>query len=354
VATETRQPSISEVIFRLLGKHAVLQEDIVGGRNSRVCKVRCDDSNSYAIKFYVPASPGQRDRLETEYSAAKLMWDHGIRCIPEPIAADPDTRCAVYRFIEGDFVPREVGESDIDQAVDFLELLRDLSQLPESEVFPIASEAFLSVQVVCHHIEDRLDRLSAVSVKEEPYILLRQFLKDEFAPVLHQTKTWCMAEGIKIGWKLDREIGREKRTFSPSDFGFHNALKDSSGRLVFLDFEHFGWDDPAKLIADFLLHPHESMNLDWALKKHFFSSVIGCFTDCELEKRIRLVLPLFALKWCMILLNEFVPDDLHRRELAQGSRSVRYDLQLAQLSKARTMLEQCRAIRTQFPYKELW
>lgn len=351
VTTETCQPSVSDVVSRLLDKHVVLQEDMVGGRNSRICKVHCDDSNSYVVKSYALTQLGQRDRLKTEYSAAQFMWDHGIRCIPQPIAADPEARCAIYRFIGADSVqPREASESDIDQAVDFLELLRDLSRLPESEVFPAASEAFFSIQVVFGHIEERLDRLSAVVVEEDPYILLRQFLKDEFEPVLIETKNWCMAEGTRPRWRLDREIEREKWTLSPSDFGFHNVLKDRSGRLVFLDFEHFGWDDPAKLVVDFLLHPHESMALDRALKNHFISQIIGRLADNGLEERVRIALPLFALKWCMILLNEFVPENLHRREFAQGSRPERYDLQLAQLGKARKMLERCRATRAQFPY----
>ena len=42
---------------------------------------------------------------------------------------------------------------------------------------------------------------------------------------------------------------------SPSDFGFHNALATPGGRLVFIDFEYAGWDDPAKLANDFFCQP---------------------------------------------------------------------------------------------------
>ena len=49
---------------------------------------------------------------------------------------------------------------------------------------------------------------------------------------------------------FERDIDSAERTLSPSDFGFHNALKRSDGRIVFLDFEYFGWDDPAKMTAE--------------------------------------------------------------------------------------------------------
>ena len=98
------------------------------------------------------------------------------------------------------------------------------------------------------------------------------------------------------------------RTLSPSDFGFHNALKRPDGQIVFLDFEHFGWDDPAKMIADFLLHPHPDMAIGKSLKRRFIRRMLQCFEDqADLLQRVEIVYPLFGLKWCMIILNPFSP-----------------------------------------------
>ena len=41
---------------------------------------------------------------------------------------------------------------------------------------------------------------------------------------------------------------------SPSDFGFHNSLFRNN-KLFFFDFEYAGWDDPIKLMCDFILNP---------------------------------------------------------------------------------------------------
>ena len=52
-----------------------------------------------------------------------------------------------------------------------------------------------------------------------------------------------------------RSFPQRLRVLSPSDFGFHNALRRPDGTIVFVDFEYFGWDDPAKMMADAMLHP---------------------------------------------------------------------------------------------------
>ena len=42
---------------------------------------------------------------------------------------------------------------------------------------------------------------------------------------------------------------------SPSDFGYNNILLNSN-KLMFLDFEYSGLDDPLKLCFDFIANPN--------------------------------------------------------------------------------------------------
>ena len=141
-----------------------------------------------------------------------------------------------------------------------------------------------------------------------------------------------------LGWHGGDEISLGQRTLSPSDFGFHNTLRLANGRLVFVDFEYFGWDDPAKLIADFIHHP--AVPLDPGLKHHFLRAALVLYNrDPALPGRLDLVYPLLGLKWCLIMLNEFLPDGLTRRKLANASLDV--DLALnTQLGKAEHKLRQ--------------
>ena len=60
------------------------------------------------------------------------------------------------------------------------------------------------------------------------------------------------------------------QVFSPSDFGFHNALLKDNGKLCFLDFEYFGRDDPVKLMADFIWHHYAcTSRSDTSFWKHY-------------------------------------------------------------------------------------
>jgi hypothetical protein len=45
---------------------------------------------------------------------------------------------------------------------------------------------------------------------------------------------------------LDAPLSARLQVLSLSDFGLHNPLRHPDGKLAFLGFEYFGWDEPAK------------------------------------------------------------------------------------------------------------
>src|SRR5207244_2165634 len=143
---------------------------------------------------------------------------------------------------------------------------------------------------------------------------LKDFLND-FDAFWTELVRWSKAQVSRKVVSLQEAISLDQRTLSPSDFGFHNALKKKDGTIVFLDFEYFGWDDPAKMISDFILHP--AMHLSEDLKKYFVRGMQKIFLPQEdLRARLRIVYPLFAMKWCLIFLNEFCSPDFSRRRFA--------------------------------------
>jgi thiamine kinase-like enzyme len=197
-----------------------------------------------------------------------------------------------------------------------------------------------------------MDRLSNLPTADEAHIQLQRFLAKEFAPCLRDIIRENNDRQKKWSISPNAELALEERILSPSDFGFHNILRRSDGRLVFLDFEHFGWDDPAKLISDFLLHPHELMALQEPLKRYFVKKIILNFSGSvdSLVKRLEMVYPLYALKWCMILLNEFVPVDWSRRVFSNSPVVDKSAVQIKQLEKARQMLAKSRNASASFPH----
>ena len=112
---------------------------------------------------------------------------------------------------------------------------------------------------------------------------------------------------------------------SPSDFGFHNALRKIDGSLVWLDFEYFGWDDPAKLICDFLFHP--GFNLTEKQSRQWLQGCQQIFiADSQLSERLYYSLPLYGLRWCLIILNVF----LRNENKSECSSQLQYQLDKAQ------------------------
>ena len=101
-------------------------------------------------------------------------------------------------------------------------------------------------------------------------------------------------------------------TLSPSDFGFHNCLK-KNGKITFIDFEYFGWDDPVKLTADFIWHP--SMVLKLHLIRKWNNSMKKIFSkDRDFQDRLNASMPLYGMRWAMIILNDFFPEFFNRRK----------------------------------------
>jgi thiamine kinase-like enzyme len=171
---------------------------------------------------------------------------------------------------------------------------------------------------------------------------LREFLDAELIPAFGNIVRWSRP---RISFEYELPIS--ERTLSPSDFGFHNALRRDNGQSVFLDFEYFGWDDPAKTISDFLLHP--AMSLSVELKRQFVTAMFSHFAEYpQLVKRVEAIYPLYGIKWCLILLNEFLPEHRLRRQFAGADNPE--ILQMEQLAKARRMLQSIRGEYEQFPY----
>jgi len=338
------------VLSRLLDSAVTAVELLGGGRNSQVYRLTCAGLRQYLAKIYFRHEEDQRDRLEVELSSLQFLWRNGVTCVPQPIAVDRELACVVYEFIEGRRIPSaEVTESDIDDAVQFLVRLEGLKRQEGSRQLALASEVCFSIAAIVDNIHQRMDRLFACRDEGTIYRALGRFLRSDFLPAFGEIVRWCQSQLDKSGVDFTTELEFEERTLSPSDFGFHNALRRTDNRIVYLDFEYFGWDDPAKMVSDFLLHP--AMELDDVLKRRFAENIVGRWQNARrLARRIEIVYPLFGLKWCLILLNEFVPEHLLRRGFASGGDLRRCELQEEQLRKAKRMLERVRREYGKFSY----
>lgn len=301
---------------------------VPGGGNNRLYRVEDAAGRAFALKTYMRNASETRDRLGHEWSGLDFLCRHGVTCVPRPIAMHRADSAALYGWVEGGRV-EVVGPAEIDAAVAFVAALKDLSLLPDATALPLAVEACLSAEELVNQVEWRLRRLTAI---EDPR--LHAVLQQEVLPAQERVVAAVRAGYAAPHLAIAQVLPSERRTLSPSDFGFHNALTTASG-LVFLDFEYFGWDDPVKLVADFLHHP--GMALDDAARRRFLSGARRVFADDPcFNLRLALLYPLYGLRWACILLNEFLPERWARR--AYAGAADRRAAEARQLAKARAKL----------------
>jgi hypothetical protein len=325
-------PDIEDVIIesltKIMGRAVCDVEPLLGGRNSRVVAFAIASGDRYVAKLSRPSVSDRRDRLGTEFQTLSFLWREGVRQIPEPAHWEQEAGILISRRLDGHKIStKELTFDDLDQFVFFLiELQNFQDQAKRTEWIGRASEACFSRDELMANLRWRVERLRSV-VAGEPE--LKKFIENDLSPRLRKAEESRDAGELPLG----------RRILSPSDFGTHNALKGDDTVFRFFDFEYFGWDDPAKTIADFCLHP--AMGLDGRQRRHFAKALMsGLKHGEELPARLSTYFSLYGLKWCLILLNEFLPEVYSRREAAGGEKKYgdRKEVQSQQLAKARAML----------------
>jgi hypothetical protein len=326
-APDADRVQAAEIARALVGDVVHVTPLVSSGRNSRIWHVR-GGCQVFALKQYPSREDDPRDRLATEVGALRLMERHRIQTVPRVIGFDRPRGYALLSWIDGAAVV-SVDDGDIDAATDFLAAIHRLRAAPEAAEQPFASEACLSGREIERQILVRLEQLRSVAAQERELI---DFLDDFFTPAF----AMAVHSAYQQIQDFDAQLTRERCTLVPSDFGFHNCLRRSDGSLAFVDFEYFGWDDPVKLTADILLHP--ARPLDRAQRVRFRQAAGRLYSDDpQFSRRLSAYLPLFGLRWVLIMLNEFIPERWRRRVLA-GDVDGWSAAKARQLSRAREFL----------------
>jgi hypothetical protein len=300
---------------------------VFGGGNSRIYKGYTEVGNEFALKIY-PADSAH-DRLRSEYDGMKTIHSKCVPTVPKLIGVNRGLETTVSRWVDGETISKPTFE-DIDQAVGFLSSLHQCRHQIDFDDFPSASAACLSGKQIEEQIDSRLEILLI-----EDNESLNLFLNKKFIDILEK-----MLELAKATWPnsdYDLVINRDQQSLSPSDFGFHNALRKKDGSLVFLDFEYFGWDDPVKLICDFAFHP--GMELTKEMRKYWFQATLKLYGE-RILPRLSASWALYGLCWVLILLNEFRSEIWERRCAANPAvTDSRIELQSLQLESSRQLIK---------------
>ncbi len=323
---------LEQLAGQLYGSALTALQPLEGGGNSNCHQARFDDNRTALLKQYYRYGTDAVERLQRESDALQFLEQQGEKATPALIESTPKHHLILTDFIEGSSATDRNGPDDVAQLCGFIERLHRYSRSDAAGTLGNAREACLSREQLNRQIEQRLKRLAAVApLHPDLNKLMEQTLSPAFASARQSAPPFILQ--------------RRQQTLSPSDFGLHNAIRRDDGNLIFIDFEYFGWDDPVKLTADTLLHPgfalgnREQRQFRQRMVKHFLES------DLTFEGRLEGLFPLYVIRWCTIILNEFLPEKWARRAFSGASDGN--TIRQQQLEKATTLFH------TQFEQRSL-
>ena len=204
------------------------------------------------------------------------------------------------RFEAGTAIARE----DVEQAAQFLRHLNADLTAARAKVTSPAAEGFPALTQHVENVDQRMADLSHTHLPAEFHATALKLMETT-------RKTWGRVKSSLLARIAEGSIAdalpERALCVSPSDFGFHNAMR-CGGKIRFFDFEFAGWDDPAKAVADFFLQPR--IPVPAGLQALMEEAVAGGLPAATLRARIAALRPVLHLKWATIVLAVLRPQRL--------------------------------------------
>jgi hypothetical protein len=212
----------------------------------------------------------------------------------------------VLEHIEGETYSEGLmpAAADVDAAVDFFCKLNADRRTAHQMIKLAAAEGFMSLT---EHLANVNHRLALMTTEELPNATKLKAKALLCALRLSLEQVADKIKGLIDDGVVADAVTREELCVSPSDFGFHNAIRTPTC-MKFIDFEFAGWDDPAKAVSDFALQPRvptysQSLQLLSAVPRRQAALV---------EQRCAALGPLLRLKWACIIAAVLNPEKLRQ------------------------------------------
>jgi len=301
-----------QIAATLLGSPPESMLAVVAHGRNRIFRVRTPKGD-YALKLYGPADGSAPERFRREVRALQFLATGAMASsVPRVFATDGAQPAALLEWITGERpVHRRGGE--VVQVQRGLQALLSMSRGAAAAEFPPAPSACLRPSELAQQMETRRDQLNRHDAPTEATRLLNQF--DTIWPML-RTALLAPQDPARL-------------VLATSEFGFHKALRRIDGGLVFLAFADFGWDDPARLVAELLWHNQMTLSAEEVgCIRNTGHAVFGAY-DGGYARRFARVFPVYGLRWALTCLEQALSGRLTWQH--------RDDVSLAALRKQRAL-----------------
>jgi len=302
-------------------------EIIESGKNNLVSKIYYKN-RIYIYKKYLKKSKNgiKYSRYSSETSFIKLLRKKNIKNLPSIFATDSKNQENIFNYINGEKVSK-VRKNDILQCIKFIKKINQNNFKKRDIKFKMATESCISIEDHIQTANKRIIMLSKFPKNYGIYKDAKSFVKTKLKKKLNEVKKSILGTFSKK--EINKKLQKKDLILSPSDFGFHNAIKKNK-KLYFFDFEYAGMDDPVKLISDFICQPDYQLS-----KKHisfFYKNILKIFPqNLEIERRLKAVIYIHRIKWCCVIMSEVLNKRyLERRQFASSSINVKKCFKKAQ------------------------
>ncbi len=286
--------------------------EIKAGGNNRLFKLSSSNRN-LLLKIYT--THDNRQRLQREFQAFSYLRTHGFLNIPEAFFKDDTLNYAVYSFEDGITKSAEnLTRDDLNQMLGFVLKLQDIQPDTVSEYFMPAVSACTCLQDYIKNITARVEKFKHDSKRAHTSENIQELRNSGYEHTISDLV--CEAIHQYTHEELTKPIDQKDMRLSPVDFGPHNMVFKPDGTATFLDFEYFGWDDPCKLVVDFLDHD-QSTGISEVDKTYFLETYLERSTvSPEILTRVKTVSRLISIEWLTCYLATLTNEKLSIRAFA--------------------------------------
>ena len=269
------------------------------GRNNEVFLYK-EKKQKIIIKKYKFFFTTRYDRFSTEKFFLEFLNKKKIRNVPKLIYSDTKEKINFLSYIDGRKV-KKVKKYQLKSCLQFIKKI-NYRTVYKNFRFQKAADSCLSIHDHVQSCKTRITKLIKKNTNnkniENRKIL--SFLEKEIEPAFK-----------KINLEIDKKFSRSDKIkkinyknmiLSPSDFGFHNII-EKKNKLYFIDFEYAGWDDPIKLLCDFILNPDYTIS---NLNKNYFLDNFNLILEKKIFNPVkyRILVKFHFLKWVCVILNQ--------------------------------------------------
>jgi len=286
------------------------------GRNNDLYKFQYKNLNLIIKKY-------PKKKL-LNFKREKLFYEYlskmNIKNVPEYYFSIKK-KLSVFSYLSG----KKINKIDNDNIKNSLRFIEKINSKNVGNKFEFASDGCSSVHDHIQIVSKRIDNFNDLVEKNFKNKKIYFFLKRKLNPRFNFEKKLVLQNYKK---QVKDKFKKNELILSPSDFGFHNMLIKNK-KTYFFDFEYSGMDDASKLFCDYICQPDLQLNekqIDLLLKKINIKNK----NNLKIKKRIKLLLNIHRIKWCMVMLNIF----LIKKKLNMNLKSNLKNLQNSQLNKS--------------------